>query len=32
VNGTNKEIMDYWLDEDDEQNIGFLLNQQDFLA
>jgi len=26
VNGTNKEIMDYWLDENDEQNIGFLLN------
>lgn len=26
VNGTNKEIMDYWLDEDDEQNIGFMLN------
>jgi hypothetical protein len=26
VNGTNKEIMDYWLDEDDEQKIGFLLN------
>ncbi len=26
VNGTNKEIMDYWLDENNEQNIGFLLN------
>ncbi|WP_412971150.1 PilZ domain-containing protein [Glaciecola sp. MF2-115] len=26
VNGTNKEIMDYWLDEDDEQYIGFMLN------
>lgn len=26
VNGTNKEIMDYWLDENDEQHIGFLLN------
>ncbi|MEQ3659475.1 MAG: PilZ domain-containing protein [Glaciecola sp.] len=26
VNGSNKEILDYWLDEDDEQNIGFLLN------
>lgn len=26
VNSTNKEIMDYWLDENDEQNIGFLLN------
>ena len=26
VNGTNKEIMDYWLDENDEQNIGFLIN------
>ncbi len=25
VNGNNKEILDYWLDEDDEQNIGFLL-------
>jgi hypothetical protein len=26
VNATNKEIMDYWLNEDDEQNIGLLLN------
>lgn len=32
VNGTNKEIMDYWLDEDDEQNIGFLLNPSRLLG
>ncbi len=32
VNGTNKEIMDYWLDEDDEQNIGFLLNPTRLLS
>jgi len=31
VNGTNKEIMDYWLNEDDEQNIGFLLNPERLL-
>ncbi|MFT5542386.1 MAG: hypothetical protein ACI97K_000388 [Glaciecola sp.] len=28
VNGTNKEIMDYWLDENDQQNIGFLVNSE----
>lgn len=28
INGTNKEIMDYWLDENDQQNIGFLVNPE----
>jgi hypothetical protein len=32
VNATNKEIMDYWLNEDDEQNIGLLLNPQRLLG
>ncbi|MBF7074719.1 PilZ domain-containing protein [Glaciecola sp. MH2013] len=26
MNGTNKEILDYWLDENDHQRIGYLLN------
>jgi hypothetical protein len=32
VNATNKEIMDYWLNEDDEQNIGLLLNPTRLLS